>query len=222
MGDEEEQRVAPGTYTLTVDGNPQKTSTGFTGNGKAEYPGGDIYEGPFVDGIRQGKGTYEYLNGDKFVGTFENNVKVGLGRVTYKKGGFYHGHFVDGKREGEGTFKYANGDIYSGMWKGGKRHGKGTYVFITTKYAYEGEWMDGQIVKGSWTLSDGTKYIGGFAGQKPDGDGIWSTAAGTIVEGKYVQQVVPVDSAPPAKEGEAPITTTRTFWSTLTMVAAES
>merc|ERR1711966_51423 len=122
-----------------------------------------------MGGMRQGQGKYTYYSGDVFTGTFENNLKTGKGRITYKKGGFYHGCFKDGLRDGEGTFKYASGDIYSGMWKAGKRHGPGTYVFAVTKYEYKGEWKDGQIAQGTWTLTDGTKYEGKFKDQKPYG-----------------------------------------------------
>jgi len=222
MGDEEDERQPPGVYTLITEEGEKKSSEGFTGKATANYANGDIYEGMFENGVRHGKGTYKYLKGDMFDGSFENNLKTGLGRVTYKKGGFYHGHFKDGKREGEGTFKYANGDIYSGFWKANKRHGSGTYVYNMTKYEYKGEWKDGQIVTGTWTLSDGTQYQGGFQSQKPAGDAVWKTSQGTIVEGSYIQQVVPLDSAPPAKPGDAPVVTTRCFWKTAALVAAES
>eukprot|EP00439_Symbiodinium_sp_Y106_P076570 s1480_g15.t1 len=221
MGDEEE-RQPPGVYTLVTEAGEQKTSIGFTGKATANYANGDIYEGLFENGIRHGQGTYTYLKGDVFSGTFDNNQKTGLGRIVYKKGGYYHGHFKGGKREGEGTFQYANGDIFSGYWKDGKKHGAGTYVFNKTKYEYKGEWKDGQITTGTWTLTDGTQYQGTFQSQKPCGDATWKTRQGTIVEGSYVQQVVPLDSAPPAKPGEPPAVVTRCFWTTAALVAAES
>merc|ERR1711957_349916 len=173
------------------------------------------------NGVRQGSGMYKYRHGDVYEGHFEKNLKSGLARVTYKKGGFYHGYFKDGQRDGEGTFQYANGDIYSGLWSRNKREGKGTYVFTKTKYAYEGDWKKGQIVQGSWTLTDGTKYIGGFSGQKPVGDGVWRMSKGTIVEGSYIQQELPIDSKPLAKLGESPATETKTFWKTNCLVAAD-
>lgn len=223
MGDEDEERQLPEKYELIPEeGEKLATSIGFTGKATANYTNGDIYTGEFLDGMRTGKGVYTYFKGDVFEGTFKDNVKIGLGRVNYKKGGFYHGHFEDGKRSGEGTFQYANGDIFSGYWKNNKRHGSGTYVYNKTKYEYKGEWKDGQIITGTWTLSDGTQYQGGFQSQKPCGDSVWKTPKGTIVEGAYVQQVVPLDSAPPAKPGEDPVVTTRCFWNTAALVAAES
>merc|ERR1712048_477032 len=133
-----------------------------SGQAKVEYPMGDLFEGNFKDGKREGQGVYEYyqITGrDKFTGVFEDNKRTGLGRMEYCKGGFYHGYFVNGKRHGEGTFKYKNGDIYSGNWREGKRHGQGTYVFVNTKYEMKGIWKDGKITKGTWTLTDGTRYV---------------------------------------------------------------
>mmetsp|Transcript_41083 Transcript_41083/g.89772 ORF Transcript_41083/g.89772 Transcript_41083/m.89772 type:complete len:220 (-) Transcript_41083:87-746(-) len=210
----------PGTYTLTTDAGEKTCSIGHSGMGKAAYPNGDIYEGQFVDGKRVGKGSYRYINGDVFEGTFADNKKTGLGRLTYAAGGFFHGHFLEGRREGEGTFKYANGDIYSGMWKDGKRHGKGTYVFANAKYAYTGDWKDGFIQQGTWSLTDGTTYVGSFKHQMPCGDAIWQTAKGTVVEGAYVQQVLPLDEDKP-KLGAPPATEIRIFWKTAATVAAE-
>mmetsp|Transcript_3664 Transcript_3664/g.9724 ORF Transcript_3664/g.9724 Transcript_3664/m.9724 type:complete len:218 (-) Transcript_3664:271-924(-) len=215
MGDEDEERVLPTEYSLVPEGGEKKlpTSTGFTGRAVASYTNGDVYEGPFENGIRQGQGKYTYFSGDVFTGTFENNLKTGKGRVVYKKGGFYHGFFKDGVRDGEGTFKYANGDIYSGLWKGGKRQGPGTYVFAVTKYEYKGEWKDGQITEGTWTLTDGTQYEGRFKDQKPCGAGVWRTRQGTVVSGTHTQEVVPVQAPLPA-------TATRTSWTTAGMAAA--
>lgn len=225
MADEEELPDPPTTYSLTPEGGePKSTSTEFTGVGKALYTNGDEYEGAFENGTRHGKGVYKYYNRygfDEFHGTFENNMRTGLGRHTYKKGGFYHGNFKNNLRHGEGTFKYANGDIYSGMWKDGKKDGKGTYVFNTTKYEMRGTWSAGQVTQGTWTLSDGTKYVGGFKHQKPCGDGVWQTSKGTSVEGAYVQQVVPLDNEKIKKAGAPLKTEARIFWKTATMVSME-
>mmetsp|Transcript_31250 Transcript_31250/g.57162 ORF Transcript_31250/g.57162 Transcript_31250/m.57162 type:complete len:175 (-) Transcript_31250:70-594(-) len=150
----------------------------------------------------------------------KKNLRNGVSRVNYKKGGFFHGNFKEGLREGEGTFKYPNGDIYSGTWKADKKHGKGTYVFGPTKYELKGDWRDGNIVEGTWTFTDGTRYVGMFKHQKPCGDGLWEMSKGTIVEGTYTQQMLPVDAAELPTSGP-PVTETRIFWQTGSMVEAE-
>jgi len=237
----------PTEYKLTPlpEGDAKLTSKEFTGQGKADYTTGDTYQGAYVDGARHGAGTYQYYNrvkpvndGDEesayyniFTGTFKENVRTGMGKMNYgpKGASYYHGHFLNNKRHGEGTFKYGNGDMYSGMWKEGKKHGEGTYVYNKTKYEITGTWKDGQIVKGTWKLTDGTKYEGGFTNQKPCGDGTWQMAKGTTVEGAYIQWVVPVDpepgqkAPPPAKDGKPPMQT-KILWQSAnpaTLVAVE-
>ena len=228
MGDEEEL-PKPEKYQLTPAGEgaeAKPTSIDFTGSAKADYTNGDVYEGEYKEGKRDGQGKYMYykkFHHDTYEGKFEANKKTGLGMVKYKDGaeGFYNGYFVDGKRHGEGTFKYKTGDIYAGQWVAGKRHGHGTYVFNGTKYEMKGTWKDGQITTGTWTLTDGTRYVGGFRNQKPCGDGVWETAKGTVVEGAYVQQVVPLDEDKKITPGKPPATETRLFWKTATMVGTK-
>mmetsp|Transcript_101267 Transcript_101267/g.285470 ORF Transcript_101267/g.285470 Transcript_101267/m.285470 type:complete len:231 (-) Transcript_101267:278-970(-) len=228
---DDEMPPPPEKYSLTPlgadGGEPKARSHEFSGMARAEYTNGDIYEGEFQSGKRHGKGSYKYytqVGYDVFEGTFEDNMKTGLGLLTYAKGGFYNGYFVNNKREGEGTFKYPNGDIYSGSWKSGKRHGKGTYVSARTKYEMKGRWKDGQIEQGTWSFCNGTRYVGSFKNQKPFGDGVWQMANGTIVEGAYVQQVLPIDDKKGVKpDPTAPLVTEiRIFWKTATMLAAEA
>merc|ERR1719369_1496478 len=190
MADEEELPEPPAAYSLTTESGQTKTSIDYTGKGTAAYTNGDVYEGLFEAGQRQGEGVYKYRHGDVYEGNFENNVKAGEGKLTYKKGGCYEGNFKDGKRHGKGTFEYANGDQYVGMWLAGKRHGDGTYTFNKTNYTFNGEWKDGQIVWGIWSMTDGTKYTGNFQSQKPSGEGVWETVRGTVVEGAYLQQIL--------------------------------
>lgn len=243
MAEEEEAplELARTEYALTPEGGEeQKASAGFSGEAKAEYLNGDIYKGTFEDGKRHGPGSYKYYTKEKqgeeeiafydtFQGYFNGNQKTGMGKMKYKKGGFYHGHFKNGKRDGEGTFKYENGDIYSGQWKDGKRVGEGTYVYAKTKYQIKGMWKDGQITQGTWSFTDGTCYEGNFKNQKPCGDGTWQTAKGTIIEGAYVQQILPVpdDIGKPGTTVSSgpPKTQTVLTWrmaSPATLIAAEA
>lgn len=55
---------------------------------------GDVYEGDWVDGLKEGRGYYTWENGDVYEGEFKNGV-----------------------REGFGEFKWANGESYKGLWK---------------------------------------------------------------------------------------------------------
>jgi len=56
---------------LTETGEEKKQSRDYTGKATAYYPNGDIYEGDFAQGIREGRGKYFYaVNGDKYEGEF--------------------------------------------------------------------------------------------------------------------------------------------------------
>ena len=69
-----------------------KTSRHYNGKGVATYPNGDVYDGYFVDGLREGAtGTYTYNSQgnpeieekDKYIGTWKNNMKHGIGQQNY-------------------------------------------------------------------------------------------------------------------------------------------
>lgn len=65
-------------------------SRGYTGKATASYPNGDVYEGYFVDGIREGRGVYRYAaNGDKYDGEWRQNCKHGIGKMSYNAKGEY-------------------------------------------------------------------------------------------------------------------------------------
>ena len=57
-------------YELITENGEKKTmSREYAGKGTANYPNNDIYEGDFLDGIRDGRGKYFYAaNGDKYDG----------------------------------------------------------------------------------------------------------------------------------------------------------
>jgi radial spoke head protein 1 len=139
-------------YQLILeDGTVLKSSRDFSGKGSATYPlRGEIYEGEFKNGLRDGFGKYSYGNGDKYEGEYRENEKHGIGKMTYNEKGTYHGYFESGARHGEGVFMYPNSDVYSGWWRNGTKHGKGTYVFKESKMKFIGEWSDGNIISGVW------------------------------------------------------------------------
>ena len=106
----------------------------YTGKATTEYPSGEIYEGYYVDGLREGSGVYAYPNGDKYEGEWLKNLKHGIGRMNIVAEGEFYGRYENGKKHGEGVFTYKKTkDIYSGSWRYGKKHGKGTYIFDATK-----------------------------------------------------------------------------------------
>ena len=94
---------------ITENGEVKLMSRGYTGKAQASYPNGDIYEGDFLDGIREGRGKYFYAsNGDKYDGEWRNNLKHGIGQMIYAGKGEYKGYWENGRRHGEGVFTYPN------------------------------------------------------------------------------------------------------------------
>ena len=70
MAEEEEQ--GPKYVLVTEDGETRKLgSLYYTGKATASFPNGDLYEGEFVEGKRQGRGCYRYAaTGDKYDGNW--------------------------------------------------------------------------------------------------------------------------------------------------------
>mmetsp|Transcript_18393 Transcript_18393/g.45946 ORF Transcript_18393/g.45946 Transcript_18393/m.45946 type:complete len:239 (-) Transcript_18393:429-1145(-) len=192
-------------YQLKVkeDGDIRDTSKHFDGAAVATYLNGDVYDGTFLAGRRDGTGSYTFANnGDKYVGGYLENKRSGMGKFCYSekpaeepedpenapvRGGEYHGEWAENKREGGGTFKYVNGDTYSGAWKHGKKHGKGVYRYSSDGSTLSGKWADGMFVQGTWTLANGVKYVGSFKWNQPIGDGVWVFPGGNQLCGSFTQ-----------------------------------
>lgn len=78
-----------------------------------------VYEGDFVNGLKEGKGYYRGINGVKYKGDYKNGVKEGFGEI------------------------YNNDDTlsYKGEFKNGLSHGRGTAY---SKFGeVETEWVEG-------------------------------------------------------------------------------
>lgn len=191
-------------YTFTTEnGEIKKMSRGYTGKAVASYPNGDVYDGDFLDGIREGRGDYRYgKNGDLYKGEWIKNMKHGIGKMTYNmsgppkddekqpelKVGEYQGYWENGRRHGEGLFTYPNGDVYSGWWRFGEKEGTGTYSSKATGMKMFGEWSNGEIHTGRWIYPNGVYFEGKFQNNKPSGHGTWHFSNGNSLEGTYNQK----------------------------------
>ena len=147
-----------------------------SGTGKATFPQGDVYEGSYAGGLRDGQGKYSYAApppGEdeepkpplgEYDGRWVAGEKSGTGTMMYASGAKYQGSWKNGKYEGEGTLFYPNGDIYSGQWMGGKKHGDATYFFKETGAKIKGVWSYGILSSGTFTDKFGNQYAGAFSG----------------------------------------------------------
>ena len=111
------------------------------GEGKKEYANGKKYEGHWENDHINGKGKMTYDNGDIYEGDWKHSEKHGNGKMTYANGDIYEGNWFNDIREGEGEMTYANGEVYNGHWYN-KRNGKGKLKDKTGKTIFSGIWKD--------------------------------------------------------------------------------
>ncbi len=64
-------------------------------------------------------GTWRSTRGDVYEGEWRDGHKDGKGKLTTADGDVYEGQFKGGKREGEGIERMAGGDVYEGQWREG-------------------------------------------------------------------------------------------------------
>ena len=90
-----------------------------------ELASGTIY---YADGARGEvvNGTIEYSNGDVYEGTFASGVKEGTGVYTFADGSVYSGSFSGDKKHGAGEYSYASGDLFVGTYENDLKSDFGT------------------------------------------------------------------------------------------------
>lgn len=98
------------------------------------------YDGEWKDGEKHGNGTHRYRNGDVYQGSWKKGKRDGdHGKYTYRKrnphqetSAEYEGEWKNDKRHGQGIMIFSNGDKYQGQWEKGEMHdktGKSTYTY---------------------------------------------------------------------------------------------
>ena len=168
---------------------------------------GDIYEGRFVKGKKQGRGAFYFTDDYQYEGNFENDLKDGKGVYTWPDGARYIGHWEKGLRSGNGLQTFANGEKYQGEWKNGMIDGQGVFykangekkqegLFVNNTLwtgdgtfnlpsgdVYTGQWKDGKKHGfGAFVWKTGEKYVGSYSNDKKDGRGTFTWPEGR----KYV------------------------------------
>jgi hypothetical protein len=113
------------------------------GKGKMTYQDGNVYDGPFVLGKKQGEnGAMTFAaNGDKYVGQWKNDQPNGKGKYYFATKERYEGDFINGTFEGQGTMYYPDGARFTGGWSKNRKNGSG--VFYSA---------DGREKRGSWAM----------------------------------------------------------------------
>ena len=116
--------------------------------------------------------------------------------------------------QGDGSYTYKKtGDVYFGYWFAGRKHGKGRYQFGSNEGWMEGEWENGQILKGTWQLANMAVYSGDFKMGRPYGEGKFDfLKSGLTQTGSYVE-VKPVDGEEDDEQSEGePLRAPKVEW----------
>ncbi len=143
----------------------------INGKGKIVYTDGNIYEGDFVNGKKEGQGTFTVKNGQVYVGQFANEKYSGKGKMTFPDGESYDGDWVDEKMTGTGIFTFNDGKVYVGQFSNDRRQGKGKLTYANGG-VFEGNWVNDKIEgQGTFTHKNGDYYTGEWKNNKPDGFG---------------------------------------------------
>lgn len=110
-----------------------------------------------------GKGTYVYSNGFIYEGNFVNGLREGRGMLKGQDGSWYDGMWVKDKFQGQGTYVWPNGAKYVGAWENGVQNGYGIY-FYTNGDKYTGYFKDNLFEgQGKYTWADGTSQDGTYS-----------------------------------------------------------
>jgi len=171
--------------------------SGADRNGKIRvlYQDG-VYDGHYVNGVRQGRGKFLYDNGDTFDGQWEHDQQIkgkfmktlGSSLMGADIADVYEGTFDGGLFHGEGTMRWNDGTVYTGGWVNGVRSGKGRMLADDT---YEGEWENDQYHGQGKLTNDSYSFEGEFVKGKPTaGKMVWQ-ATGDEYEGDYDKDLKP-------------------------------
>lgn len=106
---------------------------------------GDIFEGEFVKGLKEGKGLMKGHDGSKMKGFWKENKIYKNCEYIYSDGTIFVGEFKNDKKEGYGVQTWTDGRKYEGTWKNSKMHGVG-YFTNQNKEKKKGEWVDGKRI----------------------------------------------------------------------------
>ncbi len=156
------------------------------GVARVRFPNGDVYEGAFARGLRDGRGVFEEaLTGHRYEGDWVRGERDGEGEFVSGDGAFcYSGTWKKGRRAGRGRAEI-HGSTYEGEWKNDAFHGTGVLV-DTAGNQYEGEFQQGRKHgSGTQTYADGSKYSGEWRDGARHGTGHLVARDGSTYSGQW-------------------------------------
>lgn len=96
----------------------------------------------------------------------------------------FDGEFFHDQRHGYAKFKYPGGS-YEGNYANNKRNGKGRDEDDAGNI-FEGDYLNGDFVRGTVTYANGDKYIGEMKDDSRNGLGKLITRNGRVWEGRWI------------------------------------
>jgi hypothetical protein len=78
----------------------------YNGFGKIKFPSGNVYEGNFLYGIREGQGKFVFASGNVLTATFKDNQPVQGSFFYANEDTTFHGSFNDDGTPKSGNYKY--------------------------------------------------------------------------------------------------------------------
>jgi hypothetical protein len=169
------------------------------GDGIMTYKDGSVYEGMWKDDKRSGKGKMTWPDNRFYLGDWHDDKRSGIGNMTWpylkiyldieenrtkEKGDPDFEDLIAMKLWGRRPMPFVS-SVYEGHWKDDKINGTGVMRWPANyrKFAiYEGEFMNGEIVSGRMTYTDGTVYEGEFKDNKKNGRGKFTNKFGVIID----------------------------------------
>jgi hypothetical protein len=153
--------------------------------GREIHSTGDMYEGGYSEGKKQGFGLFEDLSKkNSYEGEWMGDKKHGRGIEHIEDGSVFEGNFANDQKSGNGVFKWATGEVFEGEFRDNVIHGRGKYVWKADTKWYDGEWQDGKMHGKGKFINEGKEYEGDFEADKKHGQGVYKWD-GNMYEGDF-------------------------------------
>lgn len=168
------------------DDKDYKGSASITTKEMFEISKGEWYNGQWdkANDCPEGYGVYVYADGNIYEGHFIGGKREGTGRQIYTDS-YYEGEFKADERNGRGVYKdLVHGGEYEGGWKDGDRSGEGKEK-MKNGSTFEGTFEDGEKQKGILIFANGNKYEGQFVNNTLGGEGTMTFADGRTAKGHW-------------------------------------
>ena len=196
IGESREPDVRHGKGKLVLSRNPLVSYEGSFSNNLYEGYGilrteDIVYEGYFIQGKKNGLGK---LTNKKtkvvYEGEWVNDIKEGNGKEIYSDGSVYIGNFTNNKKNSQGKLYLANGSVYEGEFLNDKINGEGVLRYCDNRVCY-GTWKDNVLTGFGKLVCNENVYLGYFNNDRKNGLGInYFNKTKSVILGTWVDDML--------------------------------